>query len=577
MNQFIKPVHTGFQFLLVVLLNVFAATAFAADCKVNDSGISGEYVGDCVEGFAHGKGKTKGKDSYEGEFKQGKKHGRGSYTWAVGAKYEGNWVNDKMTGEGLFIGADGYKYEGNWLDNAQHGQGTGTSLNGVTYAGETVKGVRSGFGVMTLPRKVFHSGKFVDSGKWVKDNYELRGLWKNNELVIACASANLKDCEQELASGTKNLRNTEVINNFGSTYIRKDLMCNNPKYYADRQGPGYHYSNFQLTPEGTAIDPRTGLEWRRCLVGQTFNKGICSKDVGTKTDYVTSFKVASEDRTGGYSDWRIPQFEEVKTLASDGCQPKVNPAIFSPSFYPNGDFWWAYFWVDLPALTSNRLYEMERDTHPHAFVGHYSDDSSYDRIASRSDRLNLRLVRGGSSDKYGHFTNLLAAANDITAKRLVLAQEKLEKEIVEQKRYAAEKAAEQQRIAAEEKKFQAILNDKNPQTIYLAAGSYERNGEGGKASQIYEAIIAKFPSSSWAVKANDQLNEAKRSNDAQSAANQRQYNAQRANESAAQDAASKSRSQCSYRIDKCEDSCRPLSGSSKSACWSSCKSLCNQF
>lgn len=517
MNQFIKPALTGFRLILVVLLSVFAVATFAADCKVNDSDISGEYVGDCVNGLAHGKGRAKGRDTYEGEFKQGKKHGDGKYVWPVGPIYQGSYFDDR----------------------------------------------RNGFGTLTIPRSVHNTNNNSGKGKWIGDSYVETGMFEHGNFLLSCTS--LQNCKEEPSA------------NFGSTYVRKDLMCNNPKYYADPQGPGHHYSNFQLTPAGTAIDPRTGLEWRRCLVGQTFTNGICSKDAGKKTDYVNSFKVASEDRTGGYTDWRIPQFTEVQTLATIGCQPKVNPAIFSPSFYPSGDFWWAYFWVDFPTLTSNQLNEMERDLHPHAYVGYYSDDSSYHRIASRRDSFNLRLVRGGSADKYGHFTNLLATANDITAKRVVVAQEKLDKEILEQKRYAAEKAAEQQRIAAEEKKFQAILNDKNPQTIYLAAGAYERNGEGGKASQIYETIIAKFPSSSWAVKANDQLNETKRSSDAQSAANQRQYNAQRASESAAQDAASKARSQCSYRIDKCEDSCRPLSGSSKSACWSSCKSLCNQF
>lgn len=519
MKKFIKPAHTGVRLILIVLLNVFAAVAFAAECKVNDSDISGEYVGGCLNGLAHGNGKSKGRDTYEGEFKQGNKQGNGKYVWLAGPRYEGGYFDDR----------------------------------------------RNGFGSLTLPRSVHNANNNTGKGQWIGDSYVETGMFERGNFILPCTSP--QNCK-------------EPVDNFGSAYVRKDLMCNNPKYYADPQGPGYHYSNFRLTAEGTAIDPRTGLEWKRCLVGQTFSNGICSRDAGTKTDYISAFKVASEDRTGGYSDWRIPQFEEVKTLATVGCQPKVNPAIFAPTFYENGNpggapFYWPYFWVDLPALTSNRLYDMERDTHPHAQVGHYSDDTSYDRLASRSDSLNLRLVRGGTADKYGHFANLLTAAKDISAKRVIVAQEKLEKELLEQKRYAAEKALEQQRIAAEEKKFQAILNDKNPQTIYLAAGAYERNGEGGKASQIYEAIITKFPSSSWAVKANDQLNETKRSRDAQSAANQRQYNAQRASESAAQEAASQSRNQCSVRISRCEDSCG--FGSGRFPCQQRCQSMCNQF
>jgi len=143
----------------------------------------------------------------------------------------------------------------------------------------------------------------------------------------------------------------------------------------------------------------------------------------------------------------------------------------------------------------------------------------------------------------------------------------------EKKRRSAALAAENAQRLKAEKEFASLLKSKNPQTMYLAAGSYGRNGDGYKAKQVYEAIISRFPSSSWAVKANDQLNDTKRSNDAESASSQRQYDAQRSN----QEAASKSRIECSIRISHCEDSCRPLSGSSKSACWSSCKSLCNQF
>lgn len=126
---------------------------------------------------------------------------------------------------------------------------------------------------------------------------------------------------------------------------------------------------------------------------------------------------------------------------------------------------------------------------------------------------------------------------------------------------------------AEEVAFNNSLNNSNPQLMYLSAGKYERMGESYKSKQIYERLIERFPASPWAVKANDQLNDSKRANDAESAANQRQYNAQRA----AQDADSRSKIQCGIRISHCEDSCSPLSGSSKTSCWNSCKSLCNQF
>jgi hypothetical protein len=45
-------------------------------------------------------------DRYDGECKDGKFHGEGTYTWAVGNTYKGEWRNDKGHGQGVYIWAD---------------------------------------------------------------------------------------------------------------------------------------------------------------------------------------------------------------------------------------------------------------------------------------------------------------------------------------------------------------------------------------------------------------------------------------------------------------------------------------
>ena len=47
-----------------------------------------------------------------GQFKDGKKHGRGTYNLANGIKYVGDWVEDTMEGEGVKTWSTGYKYKG---------------------------------------------------------------------------------------------------------------------------------------------------------------------------------------------------------------------------------------------------------------------------------------------------------------------------------------------------------------------------------------------------------------------------------------------------------------------------------
>ena len=48
-----------------------------------------------------------GRPQYDGEWKDGKKHGRGVFTWADGRKYDGEWKDARS--DGVFTWADGRK------------------------------------------------------------------------------------------------------------------------------------------------------------------------------------------------------------------------------------------------------------------------------------------------------------------------------------------------------------------------------------------------------------------------------------------------------------------------------------
>ena len=81
-------------------------------CRVNDPRISGSYSGECLEGVAHGKGVAKGRDEYVGEFRNGNKHGKGTYTFYAGTSWElhpivGEYSNDELVVEEFSVnGAD---------------------------------------------------------------------------------------------------------------------------------------------------------------------------------------------------------------------------------------------------------------------------------------------------------------------------------------------------------------------------------------------------------------------------------------------------------------------------------------
>ncbi len=70
------------------------------DCKVLKPEISGQYSGDCRKGLAHGFGKAVGEDTYEGRFKKGFPHGKGTYIFSSGAVFTGRWKKGLRHGAG---------------------------------------------------------------------------------------------------------------------------------------------------------------------------------------------------------------------------------------------------------------------------------------------------------------------------------------------------------------------------------------------------------------------------------------------------------------------------------------------
>ena len=74
-------------------------------------------------------------DSYEGEMKDGKYHGMGTYRWGNGNVYTGEYVNDVRQGKGKFAFASGSSYEGEWKNGKYHGKGKWTNADGSYYTG----------------------------------------------------------------------------------------------------------------------------------------------------------------------------------------------------------------------------------------------------------------------------------------------------------------------------------------------------------------------------------------------------------------------------------------------------------
>ncbi|MHB1591590.1 MAG: MORN repeat-containing protein [Sulfuricella sp.] len=133
--------------LLVALAGCAAMMTFPcaasgeASCRVLDPELAAVYQGGCKDGLADDYGEAKGIARYRGEFRAGRKHGKGVKTWPWGDRYEGEFVDDFKQGAGIYTWgprglSNGQRYVGEYFADRRQGFGTYTWPDGEVYAGQ---------------------------------------------------------------------------------------------------------------------------------------------------------------------------------------------------------------------------------------------------------------------------------------------------------------------------------------------------------------------------------------------------------------------------------------------------------
>ena len=139
--------------------------------------VSANWTGPTVGGMAEGQGKlqfiykdksgTETKVQADAEMKAGKLNGHVSIKWSDGDSFEGNYREGLREGKGIYKYTDGSIYDGEWKTGKQDGRGVYKLADGRVYDGEWKDGKQDGYGV----------GKDA-TGKVIYD-----GQWKNGEPV----------------------------------------------------------------------------------------------------------------------------------------------------------------------------------------------------------------------------------------------------------------------------------------------------------------------------------------------------------------------------------------------------------
>lgn len=71
---------------------------------------------------------------YKGKFYKNEYHAdNATYQWSDGSIYRGNYKEGKRSGKGILLKKDGRKYDGDWSDNMRHGAILYTDQSGSSF------------------------------------------------------------------------------------------------------------------------------------------------------------------------------------------------------------------------------------------------------------------------------------------------------------------------------------------------------------------------------------------------------------------------------------------------------------
>ncbi len=125
--------------------------------------------------------------------------------------------------------------------------------------------------------------------------------------------------------------------------VGAELLCENRNPAVPINTPT---ADFVLYEDGTTTHTITGLMWMRCSLGQTWNGTTCSREASRYT-WAEALQAAQDTQFAGYTDWRLPNFNELFSIVELSCyEPAINAAVF-----PNTPFGWENrerFWSSSP-------------------------------------------------------------------------------------------------------------------------------------------------------------------------------------------------------------------------------------
>ncbi len=156
--------------------------------------------------------------------------------------------------------------------------------------------------------------------------------------------------------------------------------------------------------DGTVFDSMTGLTWDRCALGQSGDGCSGSPLYKTWREALVSVVEANRSNHKGYSDWRLPNKNELESLVDLN---RMEPAI-DTEFFPQTPG--VYFWSGTPAVafgpasTWSILFslgaigiELQDNYYPVRLVRGGGVYASFDSAGVNHSKLDVSAISGNSA------------------------------------------------------------------------------------------------------------------------------------------------------------------------------------
>ena len=157
-----------------------------------------------------------------------------------------------------------------------------------------------------------------------------------------------------------------------SIYQKANAAC---EAYITDEWPDSRYTVADISGDNVVTDNKTGLMWKQCTQGRTGS--TCSEGTLTAHTWKGALYLAKTKDFAGYTDWRVPNIEELRSIAAINCfNPAINETVF-PNTPSNS------FWSSSPIANFSGYAWFIYFDYGNGFLG------------SRDDSRRVRLVRSG--------------------------------------------------------------------------------------------------------------------------------------------------------------------------------------